>query len=447
MHACVLSDLDEVHPDSRASTSSRKNASYKKPSHSTTNSASNQNGFAFRNHDSKVASNPASTDRRNTSRRKSSPSTNKTPTLARQSSHIYKLSTAEPNFAATNRSSLTTNSSTAHKSLPSSPSRQSYKSSRGSRLSPSRLLPRTRSLPGNLDISEGSSSFSDTPFASHLNTTHSNSEAALASASKLPTSADGFQQGSKVDLTKNEPLPVSASKPFSLGVGLQQSSKADLIMTRSLPPSVPEPRASIDDRQQSSCSPIDQQQSSCSPIDVSPVRIVKPTAPNRQKVHGKSKPSGTSSLTLPQLEEDIVCITDHFDDPHSRSVMHSIHTTNPQQIRKRPDKELDTSVRKRSQNPSSGSSNTDRIDNAPPSVNPHVPQPQGFRHGRASSLSHITLLERAQYSLSATLHLLSYPKARQDPVISSEMRMLHEQVIECTQSSMKLLNLTQVPSI
>lgn len=78
---------------------------------------------------------------------------------------------------------------------------------------------------------------------------------------------------------------------------------------------------------------------------------------------------------------------------------------------------------------------------------PSGQQPSGnqahFRHGRASTFSHRTLIERAHYSLTSALHLLYYPKSCQDHVIMAEVKMLYQQVLDCVQASQHLLPLNE----
>ena len=430
----ILSDLEEDTPDITASCS-KKNVSYKKSSRSANISASDskQSQTASHNHGNKFFSNSASTDRRNSGGRKNSSSTNETRASMKQSPHIYKQSCSYLNSgSASNHSSNTAKRSNAHRSLPSSPSRQSCRLSKTSHLSPPRLMSRTRSLPCDLDISIGSTPFLDSHCTSHRG-----------------TKQHGPNPKSETAFAKTELLHASVSKSLSSDDKIQQSSKADCIATQSLPSSVSDSRSPVGDLLQTSCSA----------SDVSPVRIVKITAPPKHDVHDSLKHadrvtdsliSGAhnnySSLSPPQLEDDSVCAVENSDDCHPKGMPHISRATEPQQNGKKPDKNLDTSMCNGPQNPSSGTSNPFFMGSALPTGYPHVQSAQGFRHGRASNLSHTTLLERAHYSLMATLHLMSYPKARQDPVISAEIRMLHEQVIECTQSSMKLLNLTQVLS-
>lgn len=72
---------------------------------------------------------------------------------------------------------------------------------------------------------------------------------------------------------------------------------------------------------------------------------------------------------------------------------------------------------------------------------PQNPQPatSGFRHGRASSLTHITLLEKAYFLTASALNLLTVPTRYQDAMLPTYVQGMHHQIIECVESSLSLL--------
>nr|XP_054768214.1 mucin-2-like [Lytechinus pictus] len=78
---------------------------------------------------------------------------------------------------------------------------------------------------------------------------------------------------------------------------------------------------------------------------------------------------------------------------------------------------------------------------AAPTSSMHRPNstPSGFHQGRASALTHASLLESLQFAASKALYLLSHPNFPQDQVFLSNLHVLHHQIIHLAQSSRSAL--------
>ncbi|XP_041477228.1 putative protein TPRXL [Lytechinus variegatus] len=78
---------------------------------------------------------------------------------------------------------------------------------------------------------------------------------------------------------------------------------------------------------------------------------------------------------------------------------------------------------------------------AAPTSSTHRPNstPSGFHQGRASALTHASLLESLQFATSKALYLLSHPNFPQDQVALSNLHVLHHQIIHLAQSSLSAL--------